>query len=241
MSGSDDRDEVGDLLRRGYAADVPAGFADSLLTRLHEQMRRRSRYRWMFRGAIAAGVAALLGLAGVMYCLLARPSAPGGPTARTDGPEPIVVCGRILKWDAPVAEFAVSRTIRGTVDDAAVYVDLSRDLESTRRRVGQDMAKGAMTAPADVEVSARAATLFATMLNRAGSTEMVIELAPVSAAHRLDRQGTILSWAGVPDPPPRDRHFEMDRTIINVVDAGLTASLRPRQGNLLRDEWGMPR
>ena len=241
MNSSDDRDEVGDLLQRGYAADVPAGLADSLLARLHGQMRRRSRHRWLLGGAIAAGVAALFGLAGVMYCVLARPSAPAGPTARTGGAEATVVCGRILKWDAPVAEFAVSRTVRGTVDDKTLYVDLSRDLESMRRRVSRAVAIGSSSAPAEADVVAQAATLFASLLNRAGATEMVLELAPGSADGSSARQGRIMGWSGVADLPPLDRHFEMDKTIVNVVDSGLTASLRPRLGNLLRDEWGMPR
>ena len=96
------------------------------------------------------------------------------------------------------------------------------------------------TAPAEAEVSARAATLFATYLNWASGTGMVLQLGPRPEAGRLERQGRILSWAGVPDLPPRDRHCDVEKTIINVVADGL-ASARPHPGDLLRDEWGMPR
>jgi len=147
----------------------------------------------------------------------------------------------MLKWDAPIAEFAVSQVIHGKVDATTVYVDLSGDLGAMRRHVREGLAKGAATAPVEAEVSARAATLFATQLNVAAGTDMLLELGPRSGGRRLERQGRILSWGGVPDLPPRDRHYDIERTIINVVADDFASALRPHPGDLLRDEWGMPR
>ena len=239
MNTVDDRDEVGDLLHQGYGADVDPSFAASLLTKLQEGMRPRAMHRWMVGGAIAAGVAILFGVVAIMYCLHARPSAPPLVDAPTDEAGPLVVRGRMLRWDAPVAEFAVSQVIHGKVNAATVHVDLSEDLHAMHRHVREGLAEGAARALAEAEVSARAATLFATQLNVAAGTDMVLELGPRSGGR--ERQGRILSWGGVPDLPPRDRHYDMETAIINVVADGFASALRPRPGDLLRDEWGMPR
>jgi len=241
MSTPDGHDEVGDLLHQGYAADVDRGFAGSLLTRLQEEMRPRPMRRWMVGGAIAAGAAILFGVAAIARWMHARPSAPTLAVTPTDGAGPLVVRGRMLRWDAPIAEFAVTQVIQGEVNAATVYVDLSADLGAMRRHAYEALAKGAATAPAEAAVSARAATLFASQLNVAAGTEMVLELGPPSAGRRPARGGRILSWAGVCDLPRWDRHYDMDRTVINVVDDGFASAMRPRPGELLRDEWGMPR
>lgn len=241
MNTLDDRDEVEDLLHQGYGADVDPSFAASLLARLQEEMKPRSMHRWMVGGAIAAGVAILFGVVAIMYCLYAGPSVPAVVEAPTDEVGPLVVRGRMLKWDAPIAEFAVSQVIHGKVDATTVYVDLSADLGAMRQHVREGLATGAATAPLETEVSARAATLFATQLNVAAGTDMVLELGPRSGGRRLERQGRILSWGGVPDLPPRDRHYDIERTIINVVADDFASALRPHPGDLLRDEWGMPR
>ncbi len=251
MNTHNDRDEVEDLLRQGYRADVDPGFAASLLTKLQEEMRPltklqeemrpQSIHRWMVGGAIAVGVAILFGVATIMYCLHARPSAPALVEAPTDEVGPLVVRGRMLKWDAPIAEFAVSEVIHGKVNAATVYVDLSGDLGAMRQHVREGLGKETATAPVAAEVSARAATLFATQLNLTAGTDMVLELGPRFGARRPERQGSILSWGGVPDLPPQNRHYDIERTIINVVADGSASTLRPHPGDLLRDEWGMPR
>ena len=241
MNILNDHDEVDDLLHQGYAADVDPNFATSLLTRLQEEMKFRSRHRWMVSGAVAAGVAILFGVIAIICYLHARPSLPALVEAPTDEVSPLVVRGRMLKWDAPIAEFAVYQVIHGKVDATTVYVDLSGDLGAMRRHVREGLAKGAATAPLETEVTAQAATLFATQLNVAAGTDMVLELGSRSGGRRLARQGRILSWGGVPNLPPRDRHYDIEETIINVVADGFASTLRPPPGNLLRDEWGMPR
>ncbi len=241
MNNLNDRDEVDDLLRQGYAADVDPSFAASLLMRLQEEMKPRSRHRWIVGGAVAAGVAILFGIVAIICCLHARPSVPALVETPTDEVRPLVVRGRMLKWDAPIAEFAVSQVIHGKVDATTVYVDLSGDLGAMRRHVREGLAKGAMTAPLEAEVTARAATLFATQLNMAAGTDIVLEFGPRSGGSRLARRGRILSWGGVPNLPPRDRHYDIEETIINVVADGFASTLRPPPDNLLRDEWGMPR
>ena len=243
MNAPDDRDEVEQLLDRGYRADVDPHFAASLLTRLQEEIRPRPIRRWLLGGAIAAGAAIVVGLAAIMYCLYAGPSVPRVAEAPTDEVGPIVVRGRILKWDAPIAEFALSAVIHGKVNAATVYVDLSEDLRAMHRHVREASAEVPATAPAEAELSARAATLFATQLNVAAGTDMVLELGPPRDGRRPTRQGRILSWAGVADLPPRDRHYGHGTrgTIINVVDYSFAAEPQPLPGNSLRDEWGMPR
>ncbi len=241
MNTPDDRDEVEDLLHQGYGAEVDPSFAASLLTRLQKEMGPRSMHRWMVGGAIAAGVAILLGVGAIMYSLRARPSGPTVVEAPTNEIGPLVVRGRILKWDAPIADFAVSQVIHGKVNAATVYVDLSGDLGAMRRYAREGLANGAATASVEAEVSARAATLFATQLNMAAGTDMVLELEPHSGGRRMERQGRILNWGGVPELPPRDQHYDIEETIINVVAHGSTSALRPHPGDLLRDEWGMPR
>lgn len=241
MNTTDDRDEVGDLLRQGYAGDVDRSFAASLLTRLQKEMRPRSTRRWMVAGAVAAGVAILLGVATIMYCLNAGPSAPVVAKAPIGEAGLLVIRGRMLKWDAPIAEFAVCEVLRGKPGAATVYADLSGGLGDMRRYVLERSANRAATAPAESEISARAATLFATQLNMAAGTDMVLELGPRSQWNRLARQGRIMKWGGITDLPPRDRHDDVGRAIINVVADGSACALRPRPGDLLMDEWGMPR
>jgi hypothetical protein len=241
MNNLNDRDEVGDLLHQGYGADGDPGFAASLLTRLQEEMRPRPMHRWMVRGAIAASVAILFGVVAIIYCLHAGPSAPLLVETPADEVGQLVVSGRILKWDAPIAKFAVSQVIRGKVNAPIVYVDLSADMHAMRRYVREELPKGATTLPVAADLSARATTLFATQLNLAAGRNMVIELRPRSGGRRLERQGRILSWEGVPDLPPRDQHYDIRKTIINVIADGSAATLRPHSGNLLRDEWGMLR
>ena len=241
MNTLDDRDEVGDLLHQGYGAGVDPSFAASLLRRLQEEMRPRSMHRWMVGGAVAAAVAILFGVVAIMYCLHARPSAPALVEAPTDEVGPLVVRGRMLKWDAPIAEFAVSQVIHGKVDATTVYVDLSGDLGAMRRHVREGLAKAAATGPVEAEVSARTATLFASQLNVAAGTDMVLELQPRSGGRRMEGQGRLLKWGGVPELPPRDRHYDIEKTILNVVADGSASALRPHPGDLLRDEWGMPR
>jgi len=197
--------------------------------------------RWLLGGSIAAGVAVLFGVAAIVYCLYARPSAPRVVEAPTGDVGPLVVRGRILKWDAPIAEFAVSRVVHGEVKAVTVYVDLSEDMRAMCRHVRERLAGTPATAPAEAEISARAATLFATQLNVAAATDMVLEIEPRRGERRPDRQGRILSWAGVGGLPPRDRHLDMDGTIINVVARSFAFDPQPHPGGLLRDEWGMPR
>ena len=241
MNTANDRDEVGDLLHQGYAADVDPSFAASLLTRLQEEMRPRATRRWVLAGAIAAGVAILLGAAAILYSLHARQLAPALVKGPTDGVGATVVRGRILKWDAPIAQFLVSQVIRGKVDAPTVYVDLSGDLGAMRKHVREGSAKAAATVPAEAEVSTRAATLFATQLNLAAGADVLVELAPGCGGRRLERRGRILSWGGVAELPPRDRHYDIEGTIINVAGDGFGFGLRPHPGGFLRDEWGMPR
>ena len=241
MNTPDDRDEIGNLLRKGYEADMDSDFSASLLARLQKEMTPRPTHRWMVAGAAAAGVAILLGVVTIMYCLRAGPSAPIATKAPTNEAGLLVIRGRLLKWDAPIAQFAVSEVLRGKPDAATVFADFSEGLGDMRRYVLERAASGATTAPAEAEISARAATWFANQLNRAAGTDMVVELRPRCQPRRPARQGRILKWAGVADLPPRDRHYDSGRTMINVVAGGSACLLRPRPGDLLIDEWGMPR
>ena len=241
MNAGDDRDEVGDLLREGYAADVDRRFAASLLTRLQDGVKPRLGRRRIVGVAIAAGVAIVVGAAAAVYCLRSRRPAPGVVDPPTGEVAPLVVRGRVVKWDAPVATVAVSDVIRGSVNASRVHVDLSEDLAAVRRQIRDRFANSMATAPAEAEVSARAATLFATHLNWAAATGVVLELEPRSQVGRPGRRGRILSWAGVADLPPRDRDCHPAETVINVVAAGWTSPPQPHSRSLLTDEWGMPR
>lgn len=216
-------------------------FTASLLTRLQKEMTPRLTHRWMIARAVAAGVAILLGVATIMYCLRAEPSAPVATRAPTPEDGLLVIRGRLLKWDAPIAQFAVSEALRGKPDAETVFADFSEGLGDMRQYVLERTANDPATAPAEAEISARAATLFANQLNRAAGTDMVVELRPRSQPSRPARQGRILKWAGVADLPPRDRHYDSGRTMITVVADNAACLLRPRPGDLLIDEWGMPR
>ena len=195
----------------------------------------------MVMGAVAAAAAIVFGIVGIIFFVRARPSSTALVEAPTGEVGRLVVRGRILKWDAPIAEFAVSQMIHGTVDAATIYVDLSRDLDAMRRHVREGSTVRAARTLRETEIAARAATLFATQLNLAAGTDMVLELGPRREGGQLERRGLILNWGGVPDLPPRDRHYDMADTIINVVAGGSASALQPHPGDLLRDEWGMPR
>jgi hypothetical protein len=236
------RDEVGELLDRGYASDPVDGFAASLLGRLQESIKPHPRRQRPIGAAIAASAAILLGLAAIIYCLHTGESDPDIVEAPIEKVAPLVVRGQILKWDAPIAEFAVTEVISGKSNTAAVlYVNLSTDMDAIRQYVRQGLPKEALAAMTDDDLSARAATLFTTQLNMAARTNLVLELEPRSSGCLSESPGRILSWAGIPDLPPRDQHYDMNKTIINVVDNGSAATRRPHADNFLRDEWGMPR
>jgi hypothetical protein len=240
MKVSDDGDKVGELLREGYAADVDPGFAGSLLTELQKEMASRRRHVWVKWAAVAAGVVIICGVAAIIYSRHARPSAPYLAKPPDEGVAPLVVRGRAMRWDSPVMQFRVFEVMHGKLDAQTVEVDLSCDLDAMRRRVRDDLGNRATRTLMEAEVSSSAETLFASLLNQGAGTDMVIELSGYSGDPRPIREGRIISWGGVIDLPPRDHVYALEDTIIIVADGAINTA-RPHSGNLLRDEWGMPR
>ncbi len=255
MNTLDDNDEVADLLRRGYAAEADPRFADSLLRRLQKQAAFRRGRRKALWWAAAAGIAIVCGAAAVQYYRGRKPAAaPTVVDVPIESAEPLVVRGRMTRWDAPILTFAVSEVLQGELDATVVAVDLSGELAAMRLEVPRRLASARSnlastasrsasplaTAPEDAEAPPAAALLFAALLSRAGGRDMVLALGAYSAGEPLAREGSILRWGGVPDPPPRDPLAGPEGAII-VIYRGPHAAGRTHPGHPLTDEWGMPR
>lgn len=240
MKASDDGEKVGELLRDGYAADVDPAFAGSLLAELQKEMAPRRRRPWLRWAAMAAGVAILCAAAALIYVRHTGPSSPAVVKAPDEGVAPLVVRGRVMRWDSPVMLVSVLEVLRGKLDAQTVEVDLSGDLDATRRRDCDDLSTGTTRTHAETELVSRAETLFESPLNQGAGRDMVIEISGHSGGPRLPMKGRILSWGGVIDLPPRDHLYAPEDTLIIIADAPIN-SARPHPRGLLRDEWGMPR
>jgi hypothetical protein len=142
MNTLDDRDDddVGALLRSGYASDADPDFAASLLAEMQENLAPRPRHLWARWAAVAAGLAIVCGVAAILHSRHSESPVPVVENVPSDEVGPLVVRGRLVKWDAPIADFAVSEVIHGKLDAKTVQVDLTPELDALlNSAAGKDM------------------------------------------------------------------------------------------------------
>jgi len=241
MNTLDDDDEVGALLRGGYASDADPGFAASLLARMQKQLAPRPRHARVGWAVMAAGLIILAGIAAIV--LFRHTKAPvsivaGDPSNRRGQ---LVVSGRMVKWDAPIMELAISQVMSGKLDAKTVQVDLTPELEAMHSRVRGQIGGMAATESIRSEAPRRAETALVALLNSAAGKDMVLELGQVSDGLRPKANGRVLSWGSVTDLPPRDRVNNQEDMILTVVVDGSACAGPTIRSRWRTDEWGMPR
>jgi len=241
MNTVDDGDEVGALLRSGYAADVDPGFAASLLARTKKKLAPRPRYARIGWAAIAAGVIILVAIAAILPSRHTEPLVSTAASVPMDRSGQLVVCGRMVKWDAPIMEFAVSQVACGKLDAKTVQVDLTPELDAMHDRVREQIGGMAATESMRSEVPRIAQTALVALLNSAAGKDMVLELGQVSDGLRPKTKGRVRSWGSVTELPPRDCVNNEKDTVLTIVVDGSTCASPTIRSRWLTDEWGMPR
>ena len=230
--GSDD--DLGKLLQNGYASQVDPEFAASLLARLQGERVSRPR-RWV--GLRAAAAAAALAVAcGVALILHFWPSPAPQPIAQGipfSEPAPIVVVGRMMKWEEPIAEFAISRVIRGKLEARRITVDLTPMSEASHvDPAGQATSLSLARGPRNS---------LSVLLSETAGKECVLELHAVRPGAGETMKAAILSWEGITNLPPRDRGANEEDVNLTVVINSSKQGDPAVNSRWLSDEWGMPR
>ena len=241
MNNPDEGDDVGALLRSGYASDANAVFAAALLARMQQKLAPRPRHLWAGWAAVAAGLAILGGVAAILHFRHPRPSVPVVARAPSDEVGPVVVRGRLVKWDAPIAEFVVSQVIHGKLDAKTVQVDLTPEPDAVRNDVRAQVDGMASTESTELQVLGDAQTAWVALLGSAAGKDMVLELGPVGDGPRPRTKGRVLSWGSVTDLPPRGQADNGKDMVLTVVVDDSASAIHTLRSRWPTDEWGMPR